>query len=99
MGGEAGGTGLWRPGIGPALVGPESDVRGEERTELRVVVFYTTVRQSASLVLNISTPFLQLCRSELRRCVKRVEGLGSHSLSHSSPVSDKLYVFCGYKAQ
>lgn len=89
MGGEAGGTGLWIPEIGPVLIGSESDVRGEERTELRVVVFYTTVRQSASLVLNISTPFLQLCRSELRSCVKRVEGLGSHSLSHSSHVANK----------
>ena len=35
---------------------------------------------------------------ELRSCVKREVGLGSHSLSHSSPVPNKLYGFCGRKA-
>ena len=36
--------------------------------------------------------------SELRDCVNREVGVGSHSLSHSSPVSNKPYCFfCGLK--
>ena len=37
-------------------------------------------------------------QSELRGCVNREVGLGSHSLSHSSPVPNKLYAFCSRKA-
>ena len=35
--------------------------------------------------------------SELRSCVNREVGLGSHSLSYSSPVPHKSYGFCGRK--
>ena len=35
--------------------------------------------------------------SELRSCVNREVGLGSHSLSHSSPVPNKPYGFCERK--
>ena len=35
---------------------------------------------------------------ELRSCVDREVGLGSYSLSRSSPVPDKPYGFCGRKA-
>ena len=39
------------------------------------------------------------CHSpELRSCVNREVGLGSYSLSHSSPVPDKVYGFYGRKA-
>ena len=38
------------------------------------------------------------CASQLRSCVNRELGLGSHSLSHSSPVPNKPYSFCGRKA-
>ena len=36
--------------------------------------------------------------SELRSCVNREVGLGPHSLSHSAPVPDKPYGFCGRRA-
>ena len=36
--------------------------------------------------------------SEIKRCLKREVGLGSHSLSHSSSVPNKPYGFCGRKA-
>ena len=36
--------------------------------------------------------------AELGSCVNREVGLGSHSLSHSSPVPNKPYSFCGRKA-
>ena len=36
--------------------------------------------------------------TELRGCVNREVGLGSHSLSHSSPVPNKPCGFCGRKA-
>ena len=37
-------------------------------------------------------------KSKLRSCVNREVGLGSHSLSHSSPVPNKPYGFCGRAA-
>ena len=40
----------------------------------------------------------KLCTSELRSCVNRNVGLGSHSLSQSSSVPNKPYGFCGHKA-
>ena len=36
--------------------------------------------------------------SELRNCVNGEVGLGSHSLSHSAPVLNKPYGFCGRNA-
>ena len=36
--------------------------------------------------------------AELGSCVNREGGLGPHSLSHSSPVPNKPYGFCGRKA-
>ena len=35
--------------------------------------------------------------SELRSCVNSEVGLGSHFLSHSSPVPNKPHGFCGRK--
>ena len=37
-------------------------------------------------------------KADLRGCVNRAVGLGSHSLSHSSPVPNKPYGFCGRRA-
>ena len=45
-----------------------------------------------------SGPLVAVRCSELRSCVNGELGLGSHSLSHSSPVPNKPYGFCGRKA-
>ena len=45
-----------------------------------------------------SGPLVAVRCSDRRSCVDRGVGLGSHSLSHSSPVPNKPYGFCGHRA-
>ena len=45
----------------------------------------------------VSTSMAYRLRAEIRNCVNREVGQGSHSPSHSAPVPDKPYCFCGHK--